>query len=254
MRNWCLLAAIGMLGAAVSPAHAQTRMVSGRVLDAHSGRHVSVGSVSIKGATVRDRLRPDGVFVLHAPSGEVTLIVQSEGYRSRSVSVPVTQETVFVSLIPDFVELDGMTVGESGNRADRATSTATVRGRDIDQVPAANVKQALQGKVAGVDIQSNSGVPGGDLQLMLRGVSTLLGAVSPLYVVDGAIVSNASVADGASAVTGGQGSVPGRIADLNPNDIESIEILKGAAASAMYGSKGSNGVVIIRTKRGGGRL
>ncbi len=240
-----------MLAVWVSAAEAQTRTVSGRVIDAHTRKPVAMGTVSIKGADIRDHLRPDGVFVLHVPLRDVILVIRSEGYRRRTVTISAFRETAFVRLIPDIVELEGVVVsGSAAARTNRATSTAIVRARDIDRVPAASVKQALQGKVAGADIQYNSGVPGGDLQLTLRGVTTLLGAVSPLYVVDGIIVSNATIASGAATVTGGQGSLPGRISDLNPNDIESIEILKGAAASVMYGSKGSNGVVIIRTKRG----
>ncbi|MDH3457205.1 MAG: TonB-dependent receptor plug domain-containing protein [Gemmatimonadota bacterium] len=250
MRSWNMLVAIGMLGVGVSTAEAQTRTVSGRVIDARTKRPVPVGSVSIKGTSVRDHLRPDGVFVLHVPLRDVTMIIQSQGYRRHTVTVSASQETAFVSLIPDIVEVEGIVIsGSPDDRANRATSTTTVRAGDIDKVPAASIKQALQGKVAGADIQYNSGVPGGDLQLTLRGVTTLMGATSPLYVVDGVIVSNASIASGAATVTGGQESLPGRISDLNPNDIERIEILKGAAASAMYGSKGANGVVIITTRR-----
>lgn len=250
MRNSLILVIAAWGAGGVGSLEAQTRTVSGRVIDAITGRPVAMGTVSIEDSDERDRLRPDGVFVLHAPPQEITLIVQSEGYRRRHVTVMATQETAFVRLIPDIVELEGIVTESAVSRANRATSTATIRARDIDKVPAASVKQTLQGKVAGADIQSNSGVPGGDLQVTLRGANTLLGGVSPLYVLDGVMVSNMSVASGVATVTGGQGSLPGRISDLNPNDIESIEVLKGAAASAMYGSKGSNGVIIITTKRG----
>ncbi len=251
MRSWNMLVAAGMLGIGISTAEAQSRTVSGRVIDEYTGKPLTRGTVSIEGAAIHDRLRPDGVFVVHAPPRDVTLTFRSEGYRRRSVAVSVLEETVFMSLVPEAFELEGTVVSGHAARRNRATSTATVQARDINQVPAASVKQALQGKVPGADIQYNSGVPGGDLQLRLRGATTLLGAVSPLYVVDGVIVSDAPISSGAAGVLGGQTALPGRIADLNPNDIESIEILKGAAASAMYGSKGSNGVVIVRTKRGG---
>ncbi len=250
MGSWHMLVAVGMLGVGVSAAEAQTRTVSGRVIDARTQRPISAGSVSIKGAAIRDHLRPDGVFVLHVPLRDVTLIIQSDGYRRHTVTVTASEETAFVSLVPDLVTVEGVVVvGSTADRANRATSTTTLRARDIDKVPAASITQALQGKVAGADIQNNSGVPGGDLQLTLRGVTTLSGATSPLYVVDGVIVSNTAIASGAATVTGGQESRPGRVSDLNPNDIERIEILKGAAASAMYGSRGANGVVIITTRR-----
>ncbi|HYI01930.1 SusC/RagA family TonB-linked outer membrane protein, partial [Hyalangium sp.] len=121
------------------------------------------------------------------------------------------------------------------------------------------VDQAIQGKVAGANIQANSGAPGGGLQMRLRGVSTINGDTAPLYVIDGVIISDVAIASGIFAVTastGGSNPQPtqdsqvNRVADINPNDIESIEILKGASAAAIYGSKASNGVVIINTKRG----
>lgn len=251
MRKRDILVAIGMLGVGASTAEAQIRTVSGRVIDARSGDPVAEGLVSVKGSATRDYLRPDGVFVLHVPLREVTLIIEGEGYRRHVVKVKPAEQTVFVGLVPDIIELEGLVVsGSTADPPNQATATTTVRARDIDQVPAASVTQALQGKVAGADVQSNSGVPGGDVQLTLRGVTTIMGPTSPLYIVDGVIVSNAaSVPIGTAAVTGGQESQPRRITDLNPNDIESIKILKGAAASAMYGSRGANGVVIITTKR-----
>jgi TonB-dependent SusC/RagA subfamily outer membrane receptor len=98
-----------------------------------------------------------------------------------------------------------------------------------------------------VEVRQNSGISG-DVQLQMRGITTLMGTTSPLYVLDGVILSDAAIGSGISAITGGQEAVPGRIADLNPQDIESIELLKGAAA-AMYGSRGANGVVVIHTRR-----
>jgi TonB-dependent SusC/RagA subfamily outer membrane receptor len=117
-------------------------------------------------------------------------------------------------------------------------------------VPVENLKQVLQGRVPGAEVRQNSGLPGGDLELRLRGVTTVLGSSSPLYIVDGVIVSDAAIPAGAAGVIGGQEPVPGRVMDLNVLDIESIEVLKGAAATALYGSRGSNGVVVVTTKRG----
>jgi TonB-dependent SusC/RagA subfamily outer membrane receptor len=133
----------------------------------------------------------------------------------------------------------------------RATSTGQVTNEQLNRVPAENLKQALRGRIAGLDVWQNSGVPGGDVQLRMRGVTTILGSSSPLYVVDGVLVSDAAIPTGASGVIGGQEPVLGRVIDLNVIDIERIEVLKGAAATALYGSRGSNGVVVITTKRGG---
>src|SRR5256886_9639292 len=122
----------------------------------------------------------------------------------------------------------------------------------------------MQGKVAGAAISMNSGAPGGGAQVQIRGVTSILGNGQPLFVMDGVIISNDAISDGANSVTGAgnrslatgiggtQDALVNRLADLNPAEIESIEILKSAAATAMYGSRATNGVVIIRTKRGTG--
>ena len=129
-------------------------------------------------------------------------------------------------------------------------------------MPQQTVENALQGKVPGAVITSNSGAPGGGVQLQLRGTNTVNGNYQPLYVVDGVIADNSSFGNGLNAISGaaavaGQAQVTStqdqqvnRIADINPEDIETIEVLKGPSAGAIYGSRGANGVVIITTKRG----
>src|SRR5207244_2346900 len=122
--------------------------------------------------------------------------------------------------------------------------------------------RALAGRVPGAYIQQNSGAPGGGTQVQIRGSNTVIGSANPLYVVDGVIISDASLSSGLFSVTGSgnpqstrndgekQDDPVNRLADLNPNDVASVEILRGAAASSIYGSKGVNGVVIITTNRG----
>src|SRR5688572_17263303 len=139
-----------------------------------------------------------------------------------------------------------------------AHGASVVGSKDLNRVPAQTLDTALTGKISGANIQSNSGAPGGGTQLRLRGISTITGQASPLYVVDGVILSNVAISPGTNAITaaaaGGNPSAQdnpvNRIADLNPNDIENVEVLKGASAAALYGSKAANGVVIITTKRG----
>src|SRR5262249_29162997 len=115
----------------------------------------------------------------------------------------------------------------------------------------------LSGKVIGATIFENSGVPGGGMQIQIRGATSILGQGDPLYVVDGVIVSNQSVSGGLASIsrsagptTWTQDQTVNRLADINPNDIENIEVLKSAAATAIYGSRATNGVVVITTKRG----
>jgi TonB-dependent SusC/RagA subfamily outer membrane receptor len=224
-------------------------MVEPRFQARGSAKPIPHGHVTVEGLLIEDLVRPDGVFVLHVPIREVTLLIEAEGYLARDVVVPVDQEVAIVALQPVGFELEEITV-TGVDRRHLATSAERVSGADVNRVPAASLEQALQGKVPGADVQSNSGTPGGDLQLRLRGVTSILGSVQPLYVLDGVVLSNAAVPVSTSTVTGGEDFIPSRIADLNPYDIASIEILKGAAATTLYGSKGSNGVVIIKTKRG----
>ena len=162
----------------------------------------------------------------------------------------------------DVFRLDEIVVTGQATGVERrnlANAITTIRAADIEAVPAQSVEHTLQGKVAGANIQTNSGAPGGGTQVQMRGVTSIIGSAAPLYVVDGIVMSDVAIPSNQNAVTSASGgSNPSlnqdaqvnRIADLNPYDIESIEVLKGASAAAIYGSQAANGVVIIRTKRG----
>ena len=242
------------------PAQADTRTLSGKVLDALTQDGLPMTRVIIKGTTKGVETELDGSFSLEVPKGPVTLLFSSQDHKEREVTVGANRDTVTVSLDATFVE-EMVVVGRASELARKhvANSVASVNAEDLNRAPASTVDQALQGKVAGVNIQSNSGAPGGGLQLRMRGVSTINGSTAPLYVVDGIIISDTAISSGLFQVTKSvSGSNPSptqdnqvnRVADINPNDIESIEILKGASAAAIYGSKATNGVVIITTKRG----
>ena len=249
----------------LSPRHAldaQTRMIMGTVSDATTGQPVVGAAVAGAGARRSAFTNEDGNFSIAVAPGAVTLEITMLGYQSASVVISADADHVDVALRMDILKLDEIVVtGQATgvSRRNLANAVASVSGRELDRVPAASVEQALRGKVAGADIQSNSGAPGGGMQLQLRGVSTILGNHRPLYVVDGVIVSDQTIPSGVHAVTGSssnpvrggsQDNSANRISDLNPYDVESIEILKGASAAAIYGSKANNGVIVIRTKRG----
>ncbi|HZI04343.1 MAG TPA: SusC/RagA family TonB-linked outer membrane protein, partial [Archangium sp.] len=242
------------------PAQSTSRKLSGKVTDKLTGDGLPLTRVIIKGTTKGVETELDGGFTLDIPKGPVTLLISSQDYKEREVTVPANRDTVTVALDASFVE-EMVVVGRASEIARKhvANSVASVSSEELNRAPASTVDQALQGKVAGVNIQSNSGAPGGGLQLRMRGVSTINGSTAPLYVVDGIIISDSAIGSGVYQVTksvGGSNSSStqdnqvNRVADLNPNDIESIEILKGASAAAIYGSKATNGVVIITTKRG----
>ncbi len=248
--------------AGVASLSAQTRVVTGQVTDAVTGAGVDGGRVAVRGTTISAVTRADGSFTIGVPVGAVELVMLRIGYKRAELTVGPNESNVNVSLEPDVFNLEEVVVTGRGTGMERrnlANAVATVTGEEVTQVTAQSIEHALQGKVAGADVYTNSGAPGGGAQVQLRGVSTISGENSPLYVIDGVIISNVAIPSNTNAVTRAssgsnasstQDGQVNRVVDLNPNDIESIEILKGASASAIYGSKASNGVVIIQTRRG----
>lgn len=248
-----------------SSALAQTRRISGRVTTEGSGEPIPAATVQVVGTTYGAATDETGRFSVSAPDGPVTLRVRRIGYTPKTLAVSSGLSDVNISLSKDVLELDkqvitGTTTTVSAINA--ANAVAVVSGERLNRVPAATIDNALQGKVPGAVITQNSGAPGGGVQVQLRGISTLNASFQPLYVVDGVIVNNGGVQNGlnvitqasrqggASNFTSSQDQVVNRIADINPNDIESIQVLKGPSASSIYGSKGTNGVIIITTKQG----
>ncbi len=257
-RKWAVLSLAILLAGA---AEAQTRTIKGSVTDTATGDPVAGATVKVAGTALSANTGLDGSFRIDgAPSAAATLTVAITGFRGATLEIPEGQSEARISLQREMAE--EIVVTGRASRTERrhvAVSVATVSAQDLTDVPAQTVEQALQGKVAGANIQVNDGAPGGGAQVRLRGTSSINGSPEPLFVVDGMIVSNASVPSGIFNVTksnqGGnhstaQDSLTNRMADFNPEDIESVEVLKGAAAAAIYGSKASNGVVIITTKRG----
>ncbi|MBI4420301.1 MAG: SusC/RagA family TonB-linked outer membrane protein [Gemmatimonadetes bacterium] len=259
-RSSLLLALLGLLGAGGSAA--QTRIITGRVSDSLTAEPVSSGQVTVQGTTIGAAVRDDGTFTLAVPPRDVTISIRSIGFRRRDISVPASQNSVDVALARDYFQLEAIVVTGQATGVEKrnlANAVATVTADQLTKAPAATVEQQLQGKISGANISQNSGAPGGGMMVRLRGVTSIIGTFTPLYVVDGVIVSDAAIfngtnflrrAFGASGIAGNQDNPVNRIADLNPNDIESVEVLKGASASAIYGSKASNGVIIISTKKG----
>jgi TonB-linked SusC/RagA family outer membrane protein len=249
--------------AAPAPAPAPAaRTLRGRIVDTKTKDALPGATVSIKGQAASTTADENGNFVLAGvPEGKLTLHVEEQDHVRRDVPVAGDVASITVELNQSYVE-ELVVVGRATEvaRKNLANAVSTVKADDLSRSPSATVDAALQGKVAGANIQANSGAPGGGMQIKLRGVSTINAQASPLYVVDGVIISDVAISNGINAVTkSNAGSNPApvqddqvnRIADLNPNDIANIEILKGASAAAIYGSKASNGVVIITTKRAG---
>ncbi len=243
-----------LVGAPV--AVAQQREITGHVTAAATDQPLPGAEVVLAGTRLGTLAGEDGSFRIRAPAGEAVLVVTLLGYRSARASVPADRDSVTIALAEDVLQLEGVVVtgiAATVSRRNAANAVAVVPDTLLTRVPAQTLESALQGKVPGALIQSNSGAPGGSLQVILRGVSTINADSDPLWVVDGVIVSDVAIQSGAEAVTaagGGQDNPVNRIADLNPRDIERIEILKGASAAAIYGSRAANGVILITTKRG----
>ncbi len=254
-----------LVGAAAS-APAQERQITGTVTRASGGQPIAEAAISVAGGGPRAQARTNeqGRYSITVPFGAATLTFRAIGFRSVDVTVPEGQEVADAALNEDVFKLEEVVVSgqQTGvERRNATTSTAIVTKEDIDQVQSASLDQALQGKLAGANVEQNSGGPGGGLQIRIRGANTAIGQSDPLFVVDGVIYSNATLPSGLFVLTDSRGSrstgngerqddAVNRLADLNPNDIASVEVLKGAAASSIYGSKAANGVVIITTTRG----
>src|SRR2546427_11842013 len=180
------------------------------------------------------------------------------GISRKDVLVPATQTNMAVALNEDVFELEAVVVTGQATTLERknaTTATAYVSGEDVTKVTAPTIESSLTGRVAGVNLQSNSGAPGGGIQMQIRGNNTILGAYDPLYVIDGVIYSNVRIAGGRGQIDDAAFAVAeddpvNRVADINPTDVAGIQVLKGAAASSIYRSKASKGGVGVTANRG----
>lgn len=252
---WAALFSCMTAGAAA--AQAAQRPIRGSVDDAESGQSITSVQIQVRGSTIGTVTDADGKFTLRVPEGPITLNVRRIGYQPATVAVAADQQEVAVHLKADVLRLTQQIItgqATSVSRVNAANDVASVGGEELTRAHASTLDNALQGKVAGVEITSNSGAPGGGMQIRMRGVTSIYGNSAPLYVIDGLPVSNTVTASGLNMITAGGGddqdNSVNRIADLNPNDIASIEVLKGPSAAAIYGSEAANGVVVITTKKG----
>lgn len=243
-----------------SDARAQgTREVTGKVTQV-GGAPLADASVTVLGQAIGVRSNEAGEYRLRVPSGEVTLLVRAIGYKRATAKVAASASTQDFSLEKDVLQLEGVTVTGAATTMDKrnaTTAVASVNTEELNKTPARSIENQLTGKVLGARIFENNGAPGGGAQVQIRGSTSVLGQGDPLYVIDGVLISNAAIPNAANSISRAGGGIGGaqdnavnRLADINPNDIESVEVLKSAAASAIYGSRATNGVVVITTKRG----
>ncbi|MGV3704727.1 MAG: SusC/RagA family TonB-linked outer membrane protein [Arcticibacter sp.] len=232
---------------------AQTRQtIRGVIRDARNKEAIIGAVIRLSGTNMGTSSAVNGAYTLNAPvqNGTYTLTVTYTGYRpvSRRVTLNQSPVTVDVELSQDALSLDEVVVtgtGAATSKKQLGNAISTVSSRDLQNSTATSIDQALTGKVAGAQISQNSGNPAGGISVRLRGNSTIAGSSDPLYMIDGVIVNNSS-----SELVDLGGYSQNRLVDINPADIDRIEIIKGAAGAAIYGSRASNGVVQIFTKRG----
>lgn len=260
--RYLLVAPVVVVALSATSAHAQaTRRITGVVTASGTNEPLSGASVQVIGTTTGTYTNDQGRFTLQVPEGSQQIRVRRIGYIAKVVPVTGVQGEVNASLDKDVLQLETQVVTGTAtvvSSQNAANAVAVVSSEQINRVPAPTIDNALQGKVAGAIISQNSGAPGGGTQVQIRGISTINAGFQPLYVVDGVIVSNATVQSGLNVISqsargnfgSSQDQSVNRIADLNPQDIENIQVLKGPSASSIYGSKGTNGVIIITTKQG----
>ncbi|PWV54173.1 TonB-dependent receptor [Chitinophaga sp. S165] len=231
---------------AVLPAFAQMRTLTGTVKADSSGMPLSGVTIRMKGSTYRVATNPDGSFSMSV-GGTPELQFSMVGYDSRQVKVGADISRLDIKLHAASSRLSEVVVVGYGEQSQKYTTEAVsvVKAADITNVPAVSPQQLLQGQVAGVNMTNSSGVLGNASLLRVRGTASITAGSQPMFVVDGVPLN-----DGTYSTSFGGGAALNPLLEINPEDIASITVLKDAAAAAIYGSRGSNGVILIATKKG----
>ena len=222
---------------------AQQRQIKGKITD-ESGAPIPDVSVALKGNPAQTRSAADGTFTISSPNGNVELVFTHVNYPEKAVSV--SGDNVNVTMQQSSRQLDEVVVVGYGTQKKRdiTGAVATFNTDNLDERPIVRVDQALVGQMAGVRVKQTSGLPGRGFSIQIRGTGSISASSEPLYVIDGFPL------EVSGQNTGGGFSIGNPLDNINPNDIESIQVLKDASAAAIYGSRASNGVVLITTKKG----
>ncbi|MEA5459495.1 SusC/RagA family TonB-linked outer membrane protein [Arcicella sp. LKC2W] len=227
--------------------YGQNRKITGRITEAENSSTIIGVSVLLKGTNTGSTSDKDGSFSLNVPNSGGILVISFVGMESQEI--PITSQTNYlVKLKPDTKQLMEITVTALGfeqNKDVQGATSSKVTGLAIARTGEAGVINGLAGRAAGVQISRSSGDPGAGSYIQIRGQSTITGDNQPLVIIDGIPMSNSSIGENAGGVR-----QQSRLNDLNPNDIANVEILKGAAAAALWGSRAANGVMVITTKKG----
>lgn len=229
-------------------AHAQKRQISGTVTSADDGTTLPGVSVVVKGATIGTVTDPDGKYSLEVPADAKTLQYTFVGMKMMEVPIGASS-TIDVSMEVDALKVEEVVVtalGISRQQKSLGYAATSVQSEEFGKRSSVDAMNSLQGRVAGVSVTSGGGMPGASTKVIIRGYSSVKGNNNPLYVIDGVAIDNSSRVDGYNTGL----DYGNRANDINPNDIASMTVLKGAAATALYGPRGANGVIMITTKQG----
>ena len=241
----------------VNIAYAQ-KTITGKVTELGNGLPLPNVSVLIKGTNQGSSTNTDGTYSLGVKDLPATFVFSMLGYESQELTVTSQTTTLNVRLKENANDLNEVIVSglaSTVKRKNAANAVSSVSAKELTGVTKPQTADgALYGKVAGANIRSSGGAPGGGLSIQLRGFSSLQGASQPLIILDGVYINNASQATGRATVSGAgassQDDGSNRLADINPDEIENMEILKGPSAAAIYGTRANAGVIIITTKKG----
>lgn len=227
----------------------QTRTVTGIIINAEDSLPLPGANIVVKGTEIGAITNIDGYYFIDVPLTSDTLLYSFVGLQSQAVAINGRQN-IDVVLSSGFYEVREVVVTALGISRDSKAlgySATSVNNEEITRSRDRSLLNALQGKVAGVNISAASGAPGSSTRILLRGLSSLAGSNQPLFIIDGVPVNNSS--SGSTSINGGI-DYGNKMNDLNPEDIESVSVLKGASGAALYGSRAANGVIIITTKKG----
>jgi len=234
----------------IHAANAQDKTITGKVTDSKDGSPVAGASVAAKGTRTGTSTAVDGTFRITVPGSVTILVISSVGYGVQEVDVS-GKTSVEILLVASPGGLSEVVVTGYGTvrKKDLTGSVASVRAKDFNKGVVTSPDQLIQGKVAGLQIINNSGQPGGAATIRIRGTGSVRAGNTPLIVVDGVALEGGAGRPGLGLTAFGASPAGNPLNFINPNDIASIDILKDASASAIYGSRGANGVILITTKK-----
>ncbi len=243
---------LSLLGMISLQAFAQQRTLSGTIVSSEDHEPLIGATIAVKGAETRGTVTDvEGKYTLKIEAGDKILIVSYLGMKTQHLKVPASNKLDII-LQPEHMGLDEVVVTGYGNftKSSFTGSANTLKGDLMKNIPVVSVEQKLQGLTTGVSITGNSGQPGANQNIRIRGMGSFNASQEPLFVIDGVPVSSGSLSTGGADAAYMNNSKTNIMSTLNPSDIENITIIKDAAAASLYGSRAANGVILITTKRG----